>query len=97
MREGFNVLRLGEDGTLNFDTVSCKPKLEVTYGNCSEERGRIYKGCRVTNVIEPTYTILERFIRWVGRKLNIGFLLYFCEKSTLYEYSFESVEEWAGA
>ena len=92
MREGFNVWTPGPDGNWDLDTMPCKPKLEIIHGKCSEERTRIYKGCRLTDVTEPTYSILERFIRWIGCKLNIGFLYFFHEKEIWGTLSFESME-----
>lgn len=92
----FHVVRLGEDGKLEFDPMLSKPKLQLVYSDHQETCGLLYKDCRLTAVIEPTYTILERSIRWLGFKLNIEPLCSYHQKSASYDYSFESVEEWTG-
>ena len=65
---------------------------DVVYGKCESGKTRIFKGCRLTNVFNPTYTILERLIRWIGDKLNLTRLYTFHEKETSYEFTVESVE-----
>jgi hypothetical protein len=92
MDRNVNVWTPDEDGAWSLDDMPCKPKLEIIPSKCSEDRTRVYKGCRLTNVIEPAYTPLERFVRWIGCKLNIEFLYSFHEKETWATFSFESVE-----
>lgn len=67
-------------------------KFTITYGSCATNVTRLFKGCQLTNIIEPTYTIPERFTRWIGSKFNITCLYHFHEKHTSYEFSVESVE-----
>lgn len=91
--------------TWGFDTISREQvdaitgfelcKFEIIYGTCDGEPTRVYKDCELTDVIEPSYTFLERLVRWVGSKLNVDCFSSFHQRETSYQFSVGDVE-WMG-